>query len=86
MEGEVAAAAGTLQRLQDGVGVVVRAWTKEGLPSRPNLMALGPAHDPSWSVVRKAPGGLEPEAPRVLDRAEHQMLRQPQRRLERLAW
>jgi hypothetical protein len=58
-------------------------WTKKGLPSRPNLMALGPAHDPSWSVVRKAPGGLEPEPPRVLDRAEHQMLRQPQRRLER---
>ena len=45
-EGEVAAPDGMLQRLQDCVGVVVRALDEEGLPSRPNLMALGPAHDP----------------------------------------
>jgi hypothetical protein len=59
-------------------------WTKKGWPSRPKLMALGTAHDPSWSVVAAKPrGGLEPKAPRVLDRAEHQVLGQLRRCLER---
>lgn len=62
-EGEVAAPDGTLQRLQHGVGVVVRTVDEEGLAVASEADGARAAHD--LSLVggrRKAAGGPEPKA------------------------
>src|SRR6266498_1741577 len=67
-ESEVVAPDGTLQRPQDGVGIVVRPLDEEGLAVTPEPDRARARPRPQLAGGRrKARGGLEPEAARIRD-------------------
>src|ERR1035441_10403810 len=83
-EMEVVLADGSPQRTQDGRGIVMRTLDEQGLAIASETYGAGARPRPEMTGACPEVGsGLEPERPRVLDRAEHEVPRQLSRSRQR---